>query len=48
MDFRIPPEVIRVADGWHLRMLACLRTTQMPAAQTASQMLRTKQEAKPC
>ena len=48
MDFSIPPEVVRVADGWHSRRLACLRTTQMPATRTASQMLRTKQETNFC
>ena len=48
MDFSFPPEVVRVADGWHSRRLACLRTTQMPATRTASQMLRTKQETNLC
>ena len=34
MDFSIPPEVVRVADGWHSRRLACLRTTRMSATRT--------------
>ena len=48
MDFSIPPEVVRVADGWHSGRLACLRTTRMPATRTASKMLRTKQETNLC
>ena len=46
--FCFPPEVVRVADGWHSRRLTCLRTTRMPATRTASHMLRTKQETNLC